>query len=72
MVTPAAEVFSFITSEVKSSLGQLVFRPTDATFDPSGQLLYVTHFGEINAVPGGVAPRPGTGALIRITRVEEE
>jgi glucose/arabinose dehydrogenase len=71
MVMPAAEVSPFITSEVTSTLGQLVFRPTDATFDPSGQALYVTHFGEINAVPGGVAPRPATGALIRMTRGAE-
>jgi glucose/arabinose dehydrogenase len=72
LVTPAAAVASFLSSEVTSALGQVVFRPTDATFDPSGQVLYVTHFGEINAVPGGVAPRPGTGALLRITREEEK
>jgi hypothetical protein len=51
LVTPAGEVASFLSSEVTSALGQVVFRPTDATFDPSGQVLYVTHFGEINAVP---------------------
>jgi glucose/arabinose dehydrogenase len=67
-VSAGGQVSSFLTSNVVSSLGQLVFRPTDATFDPSGRSLYVTHFGEINTVPGGLAPRLGTGALIRIVR----
>jgi uncharacterized surface protein with fasciclin (FAS1) repeats len=30
-------------------------------------LLYVTHFGDIYGVPGGIVPTAATGALIRIT-----
>lgn len=68
MVTPAGTVQPFLTSPAATPTGHLVFRPTDATFDPSGDALYVTHFGQVIAVPGGIAPAPGTGALIRITR----
>ncbi|HEY3475235.1 MAG TPA: hypothetical protein VGK56_11540, partial [Anaerolineales bacterium] len=60
-VGPDGTVQPFLT-------GPDFFRPTDAKFSLEGDVLYVVHFGEVNAVPGGIAPVPGTGALIRITR----
>lgn len=52
--------------------GRPILRPTHATFSPHGQTLFVTHFGEFFTVPGGVAPRLGTGALIRITSSKQQ
>jgi hypothetical protein len=51
--------------------GNSAFEPTDATFDPNGETLYVTHFGVLEAVPGGLMPVPETGALIRIRRLPD-
>ncbi len=67
MVSPAGDITPFLTSATDST-GEPFLRATDAAFDPTGAMLYVTHFGDVKAVPGGIAPRPGTGALIRITR----
>ncbi len=71
MLAPGGTEMAFLTSPATSSLGQLLFRPTDATFSADGTTLYVTHFGEVNTVPGGIAPRPGTGALLRITSMQQ-
>lgn len=57
----------FLTSATYPD-GEPFLRPTDATFTPDGSALYVVHFGEVRAVPGGIFPSIGTGALIRITR----
>lgn len=51
--------------------GNSAFRPTDATFDPNGEVLYITHFGVLEAVAGGLMPVPETGALIRIRRAPD-
>jgi glucose/arabinose dehydrogenase len=67
VVTPEGVVRTFLTS-ASDSQGSPLLRPSDATFDPSGRALYVTHFGAIQGVPGGVVLTPGTGALIRVTR----
>jgi glucose/arabinose dehydrogenase len=65
-VSPTGQVSNFLTSATDPALA--VFRPTDATFDPSGRVLYVTHFGDVRAVPGGILPAVATGALLRIVR----
>lgn len=68
-VTPEGDVQPFLTSAVgQDEDGRPLLRATDATFDPSGQVLYVTHFGEFSTARGVLAPTVGTGALIRITR----
>ncbi len=69
MVTPQGEVQPFLTSSARSSDGHGLLRATDATFDSSGQVLYVTHFGEFSTARGVLAPTVKTGALIRITRM---
>lgn len=66
-VSPDGEIESFLTSAAGDN-GSPFFRPTDATFSPDGMVLYVTHFGQIRGVPGGIVPTPGTGALLRLTR----
>jgi glucose/arabinose dehydrogenase len=66
MVTPEGEVQPFLTNPPGGD-GRPLFRPTDAKFSTDGNSLYVVHFGQMTAVPGGVAPVPGTGALIRVT-----
>jgi hypothetical protein len=68
MVTPQGEVQPFLSAT--SPEGVPLLRPTDVTFDPTGQTMYVTHFGAMAAVPGGIAPTPGTGALLRLTRAD--
>jgi glucose/arabinose dehydrogenase len=67
MVTPQGAMQPFLMGAPNSE-GERTFRPADAKFDASGQALYVVHFGQMKAAPGGVAATPGTGALIRITR----
>ncbi|MHA3770656.1 PQQ-dependent sugar dehydrogenase [Verrucomicrobiota bacterium sgz303538] len=44
-------------------------RPIAARFDPSGRALYVVDFGVLLMDNKGSHPKPGTGALWRITRV---
>jgi hypothetical protein len=61
-VAPDNTVQPFLT-------GPDFFRPPlDGKFSSEGNTLYVIHLGELNAVSGGIAPVPGTGALIRIIR----
>lgn len=69
-VGPDGKIASFLTSAT-STEGRSFFRPTDSTFSPDGAALYVTHFGQIEGVPGGIVPTPGTGALLRIIRGAE-
>lgn len=66
-VTPQGVVEPFLTSAAGPD-GRPLLRATDATFDPAGEVLYVTHFGEFTTARGVLAPTVGTGALIRITR----
>jgi glucose/arabinose dehydrogenase len=68
-VSPTGVLTPFLTSGNYAD-GEAFLRPTDATFSEDGQTLYVTHFGELRAVPGGILPTPGTGALLRIRRVD--
>jgi glucose/arabinose dehydrogenase len=68
IVTPDGTVQPFLTSVTEHQEDETAFRPTDATFNPTGDVLYVVHFGELEAVPGGLMPTPRTGALIRIAR----
>jgi glucose/arabinose dehydrogenase len=44
-------------------------RPVAVRFDPSGTALYVVDFGVMTTVGDKPQPRPGTGALWKITRV---
>jgi glucose/arabinose dehydrogenase len=68
MVDSRGKLTPFLVKRQDHEEGSSAFRPTDATFDPSGESLYVTHFGVLETVPGGIMPVPETGALIRIRR----
>lgn len=68
MVDSKGDVTPFLLAKDRHEEGHSAFRPTDATFDASGETLYVTHFGVMEVVPGGIMPVPETGALIRIRR----
>jgi hypothetical protein len=59
MVTPQGLMQPFISGLAVD--GDMIFRPTDAKFDASGNALYVVHFGQMKGVPGGVAATPATG-----------
>ena len=45
-------------------------RPVAVRFDPAGTALYVVDFGVLTSDERGNYPRPGTGAVWRITRTE--
>lgn len=68
MVDSEGNVTPFLVAREEHGSGHPAFRPTDASFAPAGDTLYVTHFGVLEAVPGGMMPVPETGALIRISR----
>src|SRR3546814_1729707 len=47
-------------------------RPVAVRFDPAGTALYVVDFGVLTSDERGNYPRPGTGAVWRITRTRSE
>lgn len=46
-------------------------RPIDVKFDPSGEVLYIVDFGIMRTTEEGPQPVKETGAVFKITRVEE-
>jgi glucose/arabinose dehydrogenase len=66
----ASTTAAFLSSTQQAD-GRPLLRPTGMAFSPAGDTLYITHFGRVLTVPGGVTPTPASGALIRIRRAAQ-
>jgi len=71
VVTPFAANEGETNGPASKIEGNGLERPISAQFGPAGEALYVVDFGVMTTGEGGIEPRPNTGVLWRITRVNK-